>query len=117
MARTLGFALAALASAAAWGQSAAASGQSAAALPAFEVATIKPSKPSDGRMFLGMNFDAGRVTLTNTSLKELVAQAYSVKDYQITGPDWMEHTRYDIVAKLPDGAPHEKAREMLQTLL
>ena len=84
---------------------------------AFEVATIKPSAPSSGRMMLGMQFDAGRVTLTNMSLKGLLAQAYDIKEYQVSGPEWMDSQHFDIVAKLPEGAPREKAREMLQTLL
>jgi uncharacterized protein (TIGR03435 family) len=40
-----------------------------------------------------------------------------VKPYQITGPDWMSTTRFDIVAKMPEGSKKGDAPKMLQTLL
>jgi len=40
-----------------------------------------------------------------------------VKPFQITGPDWLATTRFDIVAKLPDGASKDDAPKMLQALL
>ena len=43
--------------------------------------------------------------------------AYGVKPYQITGPDWMSTTRFDIVAKMPEGSKKEDAAKMLQSLL
>ena len=43
--------------------------------------------------------------------------AYSVKDYQVTCPAWMDEQRFDISAKLPDGATKDQAPEMLQNLL
>jgi len=43
--------------------------------------------------------------------------AYGVKPYQIKGPDWMAATRFDIVAKMPEGATKDDAAKMLQSLL
>ncbi len=43
--------------------------------------------------------------------------AYGVKPYQITGPDWMATTRFDIVAKMPQGSTKDDAPKMLQSLL
>jgi uncharacterized protein (TIGR03435 family) len=51
------------------------------------------------------------------TLKALVQNAYSVKDYQVTCPPWMDEQRYEISAKLPDGATKDQAPEMLQNLL
>ena len=51
------------------------------------------------------------------SLKNLIATAYGVKDYQISGPAWLATDRFDIVAKLPDGASKDDAPKMLQALL
>jgi uncharacterized protein (TIGR03435 family) len=53
------------------------------------------------------------------SLKDLIATAYRVKSFQISGPDWLNDItqRFDIVATMPDGAPVAQAPEMLQTLL
>lgn len=96
--------------------------------PAFEVATIKPSPPMDpakmvaamqagGKMPVGANIDAHRAEYLYLDLKTLLTYAYGVKPYQITGPDWMSTTRFDIVAKMPEGSTKDDAPKMLQTLL
>jgi len=92
---------------------------------AFEVATIKPAKminPADamhGKAHVGMKTDAARVDIGFMSLNDLISLAYKVKDYQISGPDWMnamDH-RFDILAKMPEGATKDQVPEMLQALL
>ena len=96
--------------------------------PSFEVATIKPAPPLDpakmmaimqsgGKMPVGANIDAHRAEYLYLDLKTLLAFAYGVKPYQITGPDWISKTRFDIVAKMPDGSTKEDAPKMLQSLL
>lgn len=96
--------------------------------PAFEVATVKPSVPMDparlaaalqsgGKMPVGANVDGLRAEYLYLDLKSLVSYAYGVKPYQITGPDWMQSTRFDIVAKMPEGSKKTDAPKMLQTLL
>jgi uncharacterized protein (TIGR03435 family) len=47
----------------------------------------------------------------------LIRAAYRVKLYQISGPDWMTTSRFDVVAKLPEGAKADQVPEMMQTLL
>jgi uncharacterized protein (TIGR03435 family) len=64
-----------------------------------------------------MSTDAGRVTFSNVTLRNVLAQAYKVKDNQISGPDWLNSERYDIAAKIPDGATKEQIPQMLQMLL
>lgn len=102
-------------------------GQSKPAL-SFEVATIKPAAPLNmqqmaadiqaGRMpKLGPQVNAGRAEYTYMTVKDLIAVAYNVKAYQITGPDWLGSTRFDIVAKFPEGASKDDAPAMLQSLL
>ncbi|MGA3019155.1 MAG: TIGR03435 family protein [Bryobacteraceae bacterium] len=96
----------------------AALGQPAAAPPAFEVASVKPVTPSaDGRMFRSFGGDPGMVDYKNVTLRILLARAYSMKDYQITGPDWLETEGYDVMAKVPAGVPQDQIPAMLQTLL
>jgi uncharacterized protein (TIGR03435 family) len=96
--------------------------------PAFDVATIKPSAPMDmakvaaalqagGKMPIGANVEFLRAEYTYLDLRSLVSLAYGVKPYQITGPDWMATTRFDIVGKMPEGSKKEDAAKMLQTLL
>ena len=86
--------------------------------PAFEVASVKPAAPqTDGQVMVSMRGDAGRVAYANVSLKQVLAKAYDVKSYQITGPAWLGTEHYDILAKAPDGVPKEQVPAMLQALL
>jgi uncharacterized protein (TIGR03435 family) len=92
--------------------------QPGATAPAFEAASVKSAPPpTDNRMRVGMNGDAGRVNFSNVTLMNVMARAYNVKEHQITGPDWLKSERYDIVATLPPGAPRDQIPLMLQTLL
>lgn len=90
---------------------------------AFEVATIKPAAPitpqamMSGKVHIGMKIEAGRVDIGFMSLSALIGAAYEVKPYQITGPDWMTGERFDIMAKLPEGAAKEQVPDMLKALL
>jgi uncharacterized protein (TIGR03435 family) len=85
---------------------------------AFEVASIKPSKPQPmGRVMIRMDADAGMLRYSNVSLKDCIRVAYRVKDFQVQGPDWLGSERFDIVAKLPDGSSQDQIPEMLQALL
>lgn len=91
--------------------------------PAFEVASIRsaaqitPEMIQAGKLHVGMKIDAGRVDIGYASLRDLVTQAYEVKPYQVTAPDWMNAQRFDILAKMPDGATKEQVPAMLRALL
>jgi len=93
------------------------------ASPSFEVASIKPSGPMEmGRIMMGIaggpgTPDPGQFRASNLPLSRLIMAAYDVKSYQVTGPSWMDTTRFDIVAKVPMGATKEEFRQMLQNLL
>ncbi len=122
--------IAILLSAAAWGQT---PGVAEKAAPtekmAFEVASVKlaePPKPAPGgKGFMimmgtrggpGTN-DPGRWTCSNCTLKMLLAQGYDVKQYQLTAPGWMDSERYEISAKVPEGATKAQLGLMIQNLL
>jgi uncharacterized protein (TIGR03435 family) len=66
---------------------------------------------------IGPRIDKARAEYTYMAIKELIVLAYKVKPYQITGPDWIASQRFDIVAKLPDGASKDDIPKMLQALL
>jgi uncharacterized protein (TIGR03435 family) len=68
--------------------------------PAFEVATIKPSKPDErGKMF---TIQGEQFKTVNFSLAELISIAYDVHAKQVIGaPSWVETDKFDIDAK-PD---------------
>jgi uncharacterized protein (TIGR03435 family) len=61
--------------------------------------------------------DPGRITYNGVTLKMLLKRAYDISPDQISGPDWLDSERYDIVAKVPPGTTPEQFRLMLQNLL
>jgi uncharacterized protein (TIGR03435 family) len=70
-----------------------------------------------GKMPVGANIDSRRAEYLYLDLKSLLTYAYGVKPYQISGPDWMATTRFDILAKMPEGSSKDDAPKMLQSLL
>ena len=92
--------------------------QSAPATPAFEVASIRPSQPSGAdRVDAGLHMDGSQARFGSLNLKDYVAIAYRVPQSRVTGPDWISEQRFDIRAKLPDGATTQQIPEMMQSLL
>jgi uncharacterized protein (TIGR03435 family) len=98
--------------------------QTPAAPLAFEVASVKlgtidQAKILAGQQHVGLKVEGNRVDIGISSLSELIGMAYKVKYYQIQGPDWLGPTgqRFDILAKMPEGATKEQVPEMLQALL
>jgi uncharacterized protein (TIGR03435 family) len=103
-------------------------GQTAAPKLSFDVATVKPSPQLDpakiaadvqaGKMpRIGVYVSASRAEYIQMPLKNLIAIAYKVRPYQITGPDWLGNERFDIEATMPVGASKDDAPAMLQALL
>jgi len=92
--------------------------------PVFEVASIKEARPPSsieniqaGQFHIGMNINGSRADYGFMSLADLIPYAYRVKRYQLSGPSWMNDTRWDILAKIPEGQPADRAPEMMQNLL
>ena len=93
----------------------------------FDVASVRPAAPMDqatilaglraGRRPESMLIEGSRATFTYMSLKDLIANAYKVRTYQVSGPDWIATDRFDIAARLPDGASRSDVSAMLQALL
>ena len=79
----------------------------------FDAASVKPASP--GRGMGPLRTDPAQIRGT-VSLKTLVMRAYHLKDYQISGPAWMETERYDIIARFPASDKAQMER-MLQALL
>jgi uncharacterized protein (TIGR03435 family) len=95
-----------------------ASGQTAAQTePRFEVASIKPSPPPAGGTTV-YNPTRERFAADNITTRTLIALAWDVRVFQVSGgPGWLDSQRYDVVAK-PDGEPEDKRiRQMVRTFL
>ena len=90
----------------------------------FEAASLKPAEhPNSGNRIIRQmqggpgTPDPGMYHYSNVTLKMLIIQAYNLKEFQVTGPDWIDSQEYDLNAKLPMGATQEQAARMMQTLL
>ena len=94
----------------------------------FEVASIKPNLSNDRRNFSAQ--PGGRLLVTNTALKDLIAAAFEMAELQaliperiLGGPDWIESERYNIEAKsstefqFAPGGPPKDMLLMLRSLL
>jgi uncharacterized protein (TIGR03435 family) len=90
--------------------------QSASPKPAFEAAAITLSPP-EYRGFQS-NMKGDRYTALTASVRDLVAFAYGVLNFQISGgPGWASTTHYNISAKMDAAATPPQLRQMMQTLL
>jgi len=85
--------------------------------PTFEVVSIRLNKsgvPPNGNV----SEEPGRFLGTNASAKLLIREAYSIKDYQLSGgPGWLDSDRFDIEAKAGTASGDAELRAMLRTLL
>jgi len=101
---------------------AAAFGQAAENLT-FDVASVKPTAhpAPDGMLLISHGGpgtpDPGQITWGNVTLKQLLTTAYDVRPYQVSGPGWLDTERYDIIAKVPEGATKEQVNMMWGNLL
>src|SRR5688572_13795366 len=52
----------------------------------------------------------GGWSATNVRLRAIIARAYEIREFQITGgPDWVDFDRFDIAAKGPEGDANRAA--------
>ena len=97
--------------------------QAGGATPVFEVASVKPAQPPTGGAFRSGVFggpgkgDPGHISYSYMSLARLVMEAYGINASQLSGPDWINETRFDIVANIPPETTKEQVPIMLQNLL
>ncbi len=75
---------------------------------AFDAASVRPSPaPDQATMLAGLiagrkpnwvRVDGTRATFNYESLNDLIAYAYKLKAYEISGPEWLVTDRFDIAA-------------------
>ena len=84
--------------------------------PTFEVASIKRNTSND--QGARVNGNAGRLTIANNTLRNIIRNAWGIQSFQIVGgPDWIDSDRWDIVAKVESGAERQNVMPMVQNLL
>jgi uncharacterized protein (TIGR03435 family) len=90
----------------------------AASGAAFDVASVKANT---GESYSGkIDREGSRITVENTSLREIIFYAYGIawgKDYAVSGPEWLDAEKFDIVATYPAGTARDSVQEMMRTLL
>ncbi len=87
----------------------------------FEVATLKHAT-SDGRpgdIPRNMDDSPGHFAMHNVPLRYAIEWAYDLKDYEVSGPEWIKgpDERYEIVGRSAGAASEAQLRLMLQSLL
>jgi uncharacterized protein (TIGR03435 family) len=91
--------------------------QAPAAPPEFEVASIKPNISGAGFVMIPPTV-GGKFTATNVNLRTLVAIAYDMRSFQLSGgPEWASSDRYDVIAKADGNPDKERIALMLQSML
>ena len=77
-----------------------------APLPIFEVASVKKHPPDNGGkagITMGGGPDVSRYRGSNMTAKTLIATAYGVNEFQVSGgPSWISSEHWDIDAKVED---------------
>jgi uncharacterized protein (TIGR03435 family) len=88
---------------------------------AFEVVSVRPlpAPPAGGVKAVGVGLRVinGRATMDAVPLRMIIETAFGVKRYQLIGPEWLDNERFDVIAKVPEGATREQAPAMLETML
>jgi uncharacterized protein (TIGR03435 family) len=85
----------------------------------FEVASIR-LHTGPLSVVGGIDISGSRDTIPASTVSELIASAYVIKDYQLEGvSEWMRSERYDVVAEAAADSvlTVEQAKRMLQLLL
>jgi hypothetical protein len=80
----------------------------------FEVASVKRNTSGDLRQSWDRE-PGGRVVHINFTLRDLVRDAYGLRDQQLAGgPDWFDREHFDVIARGPAAAEAQAARRALR---
>ncbi len=86
----------------------------------FDVATVKLSPPPVGNLIninLG-SYRGGQLSFNNVTMNDLVKYAFElVSNDQLTGPGWINETRFDILAQTSPLTPPAGLHAMMRALL
>jgi len=95
---------------------------SAAFAQTFEAATVKPYPAGEPIQWSGCqggpgSNDPGLIRCQYATLRLLLARAYKLKEEEVFGPAVLETERFNVTAKLPEGARRDQVPEMYRNLL
>jgi bla regulator protein blaR1 len=85
--------------------------------PLYEVASVKPADPNAAGMMWQTLPDGGFRT-TNITLRNLIMNAWDLRDFQISGgPGWVSTAHFNVEAKPDRPSASRDSSRMLQELL
>ena len=70
----------------------------------FEVASVKPHTGDTPGRPPRTAQDPGRIVMSNRLLRSMIIEAFGIRNFQLEYPACMDQDRYDLVAKIPEGA-------------
>lgn len=83
----------------------------------FEVASIRVSpEPGPGSRG-GLTVTKNQARFSLLSLNDYIGIAYEVRLHQISGPDWLATSRFEIAATIPETSKPNQLSPMMRTLL
>lgn len=92
-------------------------GQAPSSAPMFEAASIRRNTSGSENSSRNLG-GGGRMVFENVTLGGLVAAAYEIESYQLSGgPSWAESARFDVLATAGREAPLTDLNAMLRSLL
>jgi uncharacterized protein (TIGR03435 family) len=93
-------------------------GQALTTVPAYDVASVKPSQHLVGPDYNNqLSYSPTGIIARNVTLKRLVAEAYQLQLNQVLGPSWLDKNEYDIDARSAAVGTREQHALMLRSLL
>jgi uncharacterized protein (TIGR03435 family) len=93
-------------------------GQALATVPAFDVASVRPSQHLVGPDYNNqLTYSPAGFTARNVTLKRLLAEAYHLQMNQILGPGWLGQNEYDVEARAEGAGMKEQMAPMLRSLV
>ncbi len=90
--------------------------QSSAPGPAFDAASVHPTDVTQ-KAKSGVQTSLGSLTMRGQSLRSCIQWAWDMQQFQIDGPDWLNDTRFDIVARASGDSDESQLRLMLRRTL
>lgn len=84
----------------------------------FELTSVKQNVSGSDRTSTRGGLPNGSWSGTNVRLKAVIARAYEVREFQVSGgPDWVDFDRFDIVGRGSEGTAARQRFPMLRALL
>jgi uncharacterized protein (TIGR03435 family) len=89
---------------------------SAPGRPVFDAASIHPTDVTQ-KARSGVQTSPGALTMRGQTLRSCIQWAWGVQQFQVEGPDWLNDTRFDIVARASGDSDESQLRLMLRSTL